>query len=110
MSFQSNPINADVKQSFYMISPLRIQSSSSLRFADFREPIYRSNGQSGCFNIESVLLIPMLLCSAASFIVNVNFRCKGTRTLSFMSKHNLFSALSIVEPDNVNNAEFKAAQ
>lgn len=66
-------------------------SSNSLRFTNFRVPTYKTKGQFGCFNIESILLIPMLLYSAASLIVNVIFKWIGT--LTSVSLYNIKAVL-----------------
>ena len=51
--------------------PEGMYSSNSNRLTSFFVPTNRTKGQFGCFNIDSILLIPMLLYSAASRIVNV---------------------------------------
>ena len=68
-------------------------SSNSLRFTNFRVPTYKTKGQFGCFNMESILLIPMLLYSAASLIVNVIFKWIGTLTSVSLYKCSSFSSL-----------------
>ena len=61
-----------------MTSLWRIYSSNSRRFTSFRVPTKSTNGQFGCFSMASILFIPMLLYSAASFIVSVILRWIGT--------------------------------
>lgn len=52
--------------------------SNSLRFTNFLLPTKSTNGQFGERSILSMLLIPILLYSAASFAVSVIFRWIGT--------------------------------
>lgn len=61
-----------------MISLLLINSSNSLRLTNFFVPTNNTKGQFGVRNKASILLIPMLLYSAASRIVSVTFSWIGT--------------------------------
>ena len=53
-------------------------SSNSRRFTSFFVPTKRTKGQLGAFSILSILLMPMLLYSAASLVVSAIFRWMGT--------------------------------
>ena len=53
-------------------------SSNSRRFTSFFVPTKRTKGQLGAFSMLSILLMPMLLYSAASLVVSAIFRWMGT--------------------------------
>ena len=63
---------------YQIINLLLINCSNSLRFTSFFVPTKSTKGQFGERSIASILFIPILLYSAASFIVNVTFSCIGT--------------------------------
>ena len=53
-------------------------SSNSRRLTSFFVPTKRTKGQLGAFSMLSILLMPMLLYSAASLVVSAIFRWMGT--------------------------------
>ena len=54
-----------------------MNSSNSFRLTSFFVPTNKTKGQFGVLNKASILLMPILLYSAASLIVSVTFSCIG---------------------------------
>lgn len=49
-----------------------------MRLTNFFDPTYSTKGQLGCLSMASILLMPILLYSAASLVVSVILRWMGT--------------------------------